>query len=109
MFDLPKPTSFLEIWLVWVLKSGMILDFFGGCYDGGRSYAIECGRWWKSSVYLISTLDEEVASKSALLLRSRLWPLTKFHVSGFVIAAAKIQEEHSELAGKQDFGFQPIS
>ena len=32
-------------------------------------------------------------------------PLTKFHVSGFVSAAAKLQEEHPELVGKQDFGF----
>lgn len=106
LLEFPKPTKLLKqlIQVANVDKSISVLDFFGGSgttADAVMQLNAEDGGNRK---FILCTLDEEVADKSAA---KEAGYVTIDQISRERIrrAAAKIQEEHPELVGKQDFGF----
>ena len=105
IFDTPKPVGLIKYILeLGSKKESIILDFFGGsgttadavmqlnAEDGGNRKFISC------------TLDEEVADKSAAK-EAGYETIDQISRERIRRAVTKIQEEHPELVGKQDFGF----
>lgn len=84
--------------------NSIILDFFGGSgttADAVMQLNAEDGGNRK---FILCTLDEEVADKSAAK-EAGYETIDQISRERIRRAAAKIQEEHPELVGKQDFGF----
>ena len=104
-FDFPKPVLFVKDLLKYATKQdSVILDFFGGSgtmADAVMQLNAEDGGNRK---FILCTLDEEVADKSAAK-EAGYETIDQISRERIRRAAAKIQEEHPELAGKQDFGF----
>ena len=109
-FSFPKPVSLIKylLSLLYVdglhVKSGYFLDFFGGSgttADAVMQLNAEDGGNRK---FILCTLDEEVADKSAAK-EAGYETIDQISRERIRRAAAKIQEEHAELIGKQDFGF----
>ena len=105
MFDTPKPTGLIKhILTISTKKDSVILDFFGGSgttADAVMQLNAEDGGNRK---FILCTLDEEVADKSAAK-EAGYETIDQISRERIRRAAAKIQEEHPELIGKQDFGF----
>ena len=86
------------------INSPLILDFFGGSgttADAVMQLNAEDGGNRK---FILCTLDEEVADKSAAK-EAGYETIDQISRERIRRAAAKIQEEHPELVGNQDFGF----
>lgn len=106
LLEFPKPTKLLKqlIQVANVDKSISVLDFFGGSgttADAVMQLNAEDGGNRK---FILCTLDEEVADKSAAK-EAGYETIDQISRERIRRAAAKIQEEHPELVGKQDFGF----
>lgn len=101
----PKPTSLIKYLMNFNEKLDInILDFFGGSgttADAVMQLNAEDGGNRK---FILCTLDEEVADKSAAK-EAGYETIDQISRERIRRAAAKIQEEHPELVGKQDFGF----
>jgi adenine-specific DNA-methyltransferase len=106
-FDTPKPVSLIKKMLEMFTalnKDAIILDFFGGSgttADAVMQLNAEDGGNRK---FILCTLDEEVADKSAAK-EAGYETIDQISRERIRRAAAKLQEEHPELVGKQDFGF----
>ena len=106
LFSNPKPINLLKYLIsVTLLKdSSIILDFFGGSgttADAVMQLNAEDGGNRK---FILCTLDEAVAEKSAAK-EAGYETIDQISRERIRRAAAKLQEEHPELVGKQDFGF----
>ena len=105
IFSNPKPTDLIKYLSSFLDKSNQIvLDFFGGSgttADAVMQLNAEDGGNRK---FILCTLDEEVADKSAAK-EAGYETIDQISRERIRRAAAKIQEEHPELVGKQDFGF----
>lgn len=105
VFDTPKPVSLIKRTIELATNdSELILDFFGGSgttADAVMQLNAEDGGNRK---FILCTLDEEVAEKSAAK-EAGYETIDQISRERIRRAAAKIQEEHPELVGKQDFGF----
>ncbi|WP_172934146.1 DNA methyltransferase [Streptococcus sp. 1055] len=107
IFSNPKPTGLLKFLIdakTYEKDNSLILDFFGGSgttADAVMQLNAEDGGNRK---FILCTLDEEVADKSAAK-EAGYETIDQLSRERIRRAAAKIQEEHPELIGKQDFGF----
>lgn len=106
VFDFSKPTKLLLnlLGLGASIETALILDFFGGSgttADAVMQLNAEDGGNRK---FILCTLDEAVAEKSAAK-EAGYETIDQISRERIRRAAAKIQEEHPELVGKQDFGF----
>lgn len=105
MFDYSKPALLIKRLLqISTREHSLILDFFGGSgttADAVMQLNAEDGGNRK---FILCTLDEEVADKSAAK-EAGYETIDQISRERIRRAAAKIQEEHPELVGKQDFGF----
>lgn len=106
-FDYPKPTAFIKETIkmsVEASEGAIILDFYGGSgttADAVMQLNAEDGGKRK---FILCTLNEEVAEKSAAK-EAGYETIDQISRERIRRAATKIQEEHPELVGKQDFGF----
>ncbi|HEM4424828.1 TPA: site-specific DNA-methyltransferase [Streptococcus suis] len=122
VFDYPKPVEFIKRLIQYgAPEGGLILDFFAG--SGTTAHAVMQFATDKkvSANYIVVQLDEDldksiqesdntskVAIKAAISMldilnkKHEISELTKERIRR---AAKKIQEEHPETVGKQDFGF----
>ena len=104
-FDTPKPVGLIKFILELGSKmESIVLDFFGGSgttADAVMQLNAEDGGNRK---FILCTLDEEVADKSAAK-EAGYETIAQLSRERIRRAAAKIQKEHPELVGKQDFGF----
>ena len=106
LFSNPKPINLLKYLISVTLPkdSSIILDFFGGSgttADAVMQLNAEDGGNRK---FILCTLDEAVAEKSAAK-EAGYETIDQISRERIRRAAAKLQEEHQELVGKQDFGF----
>ena len=106
VFDFSKPTKLLLnlLGLGASIETALILDFFGGSgttADAVMQLNAEDGGNRK---FILCTLDEEVADKSAAK-EAGYETIDQISRERIRRAATKIQKEHPELVGKQDFGF----
>ena len=105
VFEFPKSTKLLTyLFDIVTEKESLVLDFFGGSgttADAVMQLNAEDGGNRK---FILCTLDEEVADKSAAK-EAGYETIDQISRERIRRAAAKIQEEHPELIGKQDFGF----
>lgn len=105
VFEFPKSTKLLTyLFDIATEKESLVLDFFGGSgttADAVMQLNAEDGGNRK---FILCTLDEEVAEKSAAK-EAGYETIDQISRERIRRAAAKIQEEHPELVGKQDFGF----
>ena len=105
IFDYSKPALLIKRLLqISTREHSLILDFFGGSgttVDAVMQLNAEDGGNRK---FILCTLDEEVADKSAAK-EAGYETIDQISRERIRRAAAKIQEEHPELVGKQDFGF----
>ena len=107
IFSNPKPTGLLKFLIdakTYEKDNSLILDFFGGSgttADAVMQLNAEDG---ENRKFILCTLDEEVADKSAAK-EAGYETIDQISRERIRRAAAKIQEEHPELIGKQDFGF----
>ena len=106
LFSNPKPINLLKYLISVTLPkdNSIILDFFGGSgttADAVMQLNAEDGGNRK---FILCTLDEEVADKS-VAKEAGYETIDQISRERIRRAAAKIQEEHPELVGKQDFGF----
>ena len=106
LFSNPKPINLLKYLISVTLPkdSSIILDFFGGSgttADAVMQLNAEDGGNRK---FILCTLDEAVAEKSAAK-EAGYETIDQISRERIRRAAAKVQEEHPELAGKQDLGF----
>ena len=106
LFSNPKPINLLKYLISVTLPkdSSIILDFFGGSgttADAVMQLNAEDGGNRK---FILCTLDEAVAEKSAAK-EAGYETIDQISRERIRRAAAKLQEEHPELVGKQDFGF----
>jgi len=105
VFDFPKPTKLLgNLISLGSPESGMILDFFGGSATTADAVMQLNAEDGGNRKFILCTLDEEVADKSAAK-EAGYETIDQISRERIRRAAAKIQEEHPELIGKQDFGF----
>ena len=103
-FDNPKQMSFMTRILSIFDSEAIFFDFFAG--SGTTAHAVmqlnsEDGGNRK---FILCTLDEEVVDKSSNK-EAGFETIAQLSQERVRLAAAKIQEEHPELVGKQDFGF----
>ena len=106
LFSNPKPINLLKYLISVTLPkdSSIILDFFGGSgttADAVMQLNAEDGGNRK---FILCTLDEAVAEKSAAK-EAGYETIDQISRERIRRAAAKLQVEHPELVGKQDFGF----
>ena len=105
IFSYPKPTQLIkQLVQTQQNKNIAIMDFFGGSgttADAVMQLNAEDGG---SRKFILCTLDEAVAEKSADK-EAGYETIDQISRERIRRAAAKIQEEHPELVGKQDFGF----
>lgn len=105
VFDYPKPTSFLKECVKLGGKSdGLFLDFFAGSATTADAVMQLNAEDRGERKYILCTLDEEVADKSAAK-EAGYQTIDQISRERIRRAAQKIQEEHPETVGKQDYGF----
>ncbi|MDG4485762.1 site-specific DNA-methyltransferase [Streptococcus suis] len=105
LFSYPKPTDLIkQIVQTHNRKQMLILDFFAGSATTADAVMQLNAEDGGNRKYILCTLDEHVADKSAA---KEAGYETIDQISRVRIrrAAKKIQEEHPETVGKQDFGF----
>lgn len=105
MFDTPKPTGLIKhILKISTQKDSVILDFFGGSATTADAVMQLNAEDGGNRKFILCTLNEEVADKSAAK-EAGYETIDQISRERIRRAAAKIQEEHPELVGNQDFGF----
>ena len=106
LLEFPKPTKLLKqlLQVASVDKSISVLDFFGGSGTTADAVMQLNAEDDGNRKFILCTLDEEVADKSAAK-EAGYETIDQISRERIRRAAAKIQEEHPELVGKQDFGF----
>ena len=106
LLEFPKPTKLLKqlLQVANVDKSISVLDFFGGSATTADAVMQLNAEDGGNRKFILCTLDEEVADKSAAK-EAGYETIDQISRERIRRAAAKIQEEHPELVGKQDFGF----
>lgn len=122
VFDYPKPVEFIKRLIQYgAPEGGLILDFFAGSGTTAHAVMQFVADKKVSANYIVVQLDEDldksiqesdntskVAIKTAISMldilnkKHEISELTKERIRR---AAKKIQEEHPETVGKQDFGF----
>ncbi|NQJ21819.1 site-specific DNA-methyltransferase [Streptococcus suis] len=106
VFDFPKPVSLSKN----LLNIGapddnsLILDFFAGSATTADAVMQLNAEDGGNRKYILCTLDEQVADKSAAK-EAGYETIDQISRERIRRAAKKIQEEHPERVGKQDFGF----
>ncbi|HFU3946998.1 TPA: site-specific DNA-methyltransferase [Streptococcus suis] len=106
VFDFPKPVSLSKN----LLNIGapddnsLILDFFAGSATTADAVMQLNAEDGGNRKYILCTLDEQVAEKSAAK-EAGYETIDQISRERIRRAAKKIQEEHPETVGKQDFGF----
>ena len=109
-FSFPKPVSLIKYLISLIydsdshVNSGYFLDFFGGSGTTADAVMHLNAEDGGNRKFILCTLDEEVADKSAAK-EAGYETIDQISRERIRRAAAKIQEEHPELVGKQDFGF----
>ncbi len=105
IFTNPKPVTLLKYLLsVSLDKSATILDFFAGSATTADAVMQLNAEDGSNRKYILCTLDEQVADKSAAK-EAGYETIDQISRERIRRAAKKIQEEHPETVGKQDFGF----
>ncbi|MDY3023718.1 MAG: site-specific DNA-methyltransferase, partial [Streptococcus hyovaginalis] len=106
VFDNPKPTILLKDFIsVGIDKAdSLILDFFAGSATTADAFMQLNAEDGGNRKYILCTLDEQVADKSAAK-EAGYETIDQISRERIRRAAKKIQEEHPETVGKQDFGF----
>ncbi|MFI3068931.1 site-specific DNA-methyltransferase [Streptococcus suis] len=106
VFDFPKPVSLSKN----LLNIGapddnsLILDFFAGSATTADAVMQLNAEDGGNRKYILCTLDEQVADKSAAK-EAGYETIDQISRERIRRAVKKIQEEHPETVGKQDFGF----
>lgn len=105
LFDTPKPSGLVKyICELASNKSSYILDFFAGSATTADAVMQLNAEDGGNRKYILCTLDEQVADKSAAK-EAGYETIDQISRERIRRAAKKIQEEHPETVGKQDFGF----
>ncbi|HFU4531763.1 TPA: site-specific DNA-methyltransferase [Streptococcus suis] len=106
VFDNPKPTILLKDFIsIGIDKDdSLILDFFAGSATTADAVMQLNAEDGGNRKYILCTLDEQVADKSAAK-EAGYKTIDQISRERIRRAAKKIQEEHPETVGKQDFGF----
>ncbi|HFI0621801.1 TPA: site-specific DNA-methyltransferase [Streptococcus suis] len=106
VFDFPKPVSLSKNLLNIGAPddSSLILDFFAGSATTADAVMQLNAEDGGNRKYILCTLDEQVADKSAAK-EAGYETIDQISRERIRRAAKKIQEEHPETVGKQDFGF----
>ena len=104
-FDFPKPIALIEKLLqIGSSSDSLILDFFAGSATTAHAVMQLNAEDGGNRKYILCTLDEQVADKSAAK-EAGYETIDQISRERIRRAAKKIQEEHPERVGKQDFGF----
>ncbi|HFU4463803.1 TPA: site-specific DNA-methyltransferase, partial [Streptococcus suis] len=104
-FDFPKPTPLMKYFLKIIFNSeALILDFFAGSATTADAVMQLNAEDGGNRKYILCTLDEQVADKSAAK-EAGYETIDQISRERIRRAAKKIQEEHPERVGQQDFGF----
>lgn len=104
-FTYPKPVPLMkQIVQLYSEKDGLILDFFAGSATTADAVMQLNAEDGGNRTYILCTLDEQVADKSAAK-EAGYETIDQISRERIRRAAKKIQEEHPETVGKQDFGF----
>ncbi|HFI0378804.1 TPA: site-specific DNA-methyltransferase, partial [Streptococcus suis] len=105
-FDYPKPVRLLKrlIYLGVIKERSLILDFFAGSATTADAVMQLNAEDGGNRKYILCTLDEQVADKSAAK-EAGYETIDQISRERIRRAAKKIQEEHPETVGKQDYGF----
>ncbi|MBY4961849.1 site-specific DNA-methyltransferase [Streptococcus suis] len=105
IFPYAKPSSLLKRLLtIGSSNSSFILDFFAGSATTADAVMQLNAEDGGNRKYILCTLDEQVADKSAAK-EAGYETIDQISRERIRRAAKKIQEEHPETVGKQDFGF----
>ncbi|HFI0632550.1 TPA: site-specific DNA-methyltransferase [Streptococcus suis] len=105
IFPYAKPSSLLKRLLtIGSSNSSFILDFFAGSATTADAVMQLNAEDGGNRKYILCTLDEQVADKSAAK-EAGYETIDQISRERIRRAAKKIQEEHPERVGKQDFGF----
>ena len=105
LFSYPKPTDLIkQIVQTHNRKQMLILDFFAGSATTADAVMQLNAKDGGNRKYILCTLDEQVADKSAAK-EAGYETIDQISRERIRRAAKKIQEEHPERVGKQDFGF----
>ena len=105
LFSYPKNPLYIK-WICDTLidKSATILDFFAGSATTAHAVMQLNAEDGGNRKYILCTLDEQVADKSAAK-EAGYETIDQISRERIRRAAKKIQKEHPETVGKQDFGF----
>lgn len=104
-FDTVKPIDLIqEIIYASTNENSFILDFFGGSGTSADAVMQLNAEDGGNRKFILCTLDEKVAEKSAAK-EAGYETIDQISRERIRRAATKIQGEHPELVGKQDFGF----
>lgn len=105
IFSYPKPTHLIkQLIQTQQNKNITIMDFFCGSGTTADTVMQLNAEDGGNRKFILCTLDEEVADKSAAK-EAGYETIDQISRERIRRAATKIQEEHPELVGKQDFGF----
>ncbi|NQP60410.1 site-specific DNA-methyltransferase [Streptococcus suis] len=105
IFDNPKPIDLLKYFInLSTDKEMQILDFFAGSATTADAVMQLNAEDGGNRKYILCTLDEQVADKSAAK-EAGYETIDQISRERIRRAAKKIQEEHPETVGQQDFGF----
>ncbi len=104
-FTYPKPVPLMkQIVQLYSEKDGLVLDFFAGSATTADAVMQLNAEDGGNRKYILCTLDEQVADKSAAK-EAGYETIDQISRERIRLAAKKIQDEHPETVGKQDFGF----
>ncbi|HEM5056251.1 TPA: site-specific DNA-methyltransferase [Streptococcus suis] len=105
IFTNPKPFDLIEYLINFQNKKDLtVLDFFAGSATTADAVMQLNAEDGGNRKYILCTLDEQVADKSAAK-EAGYETIDQISRERIRRAAKKIQEEHPETVGKQDFGF----
>ena len=105
IFSYPKPTHLIkQLIQTQQNKNITIMDFFCGSGTTADTVMQLNAEDGGNRKFILCTLDEEIADKSAAK-EAGYETIDQISRERIRRAATKIQEEHPELVGKQDFGF----
>ncbi|HFH9837158.1 TPA: site-specific DNA-methyltransferase [Streptococcus suis] len=106
IFDNPKSDTILKKFINFMNRSEslIVLDFFAGSATTADAIMQLNAEDGGNRKYILCTLDEQVADKSAAK-EAGYETIDQISRERIRRAAKKIQEEHPERVGKQDFGF----
>ncbi|HEM6393786.1 TPA: site-specific DNA-methyltransferase [Streptococcus suis] len=107
LFDTPKPIELVRKMLemfTFNIEFPIVLDFFAGSATTADAVMQLNAEDGGNRKYILCTLDEQVADKSAAK-EAGYETIDQISRERIRRAAKKIQEEHPETVGKQDFGF----